>query len=245
MTFGRVAFALGILCACTPGAFGGPIDGGMAREIIRSAMQARGLPAPAMAAPLRAFPACDHVPKVAPFNGDWAAAELTCTAPAPWRRVVRTGATPLPFSRDPEARNGAAGAQMFIVAARPLQKGARLGPGDLIEAPASGYFANSGLTAPQFALGRRLRVALSAGQPVQERHLDPALDVEPGQTVTVTLGGGGIEISTTARAVAGGQIGDRIALLPPSGGPALEGWIVAPGMVSVRPKLVAPDAVNK
>ena len=223
----------------------GPVDGTMARELIRQAMAAQGLAAPQMPAPLRALPDCDHAPEVAAFRGDWSAAELTCTAPVPWRRVLRTGAASTAL---PQARGATAPARVaatVVVAARPLPRGTRIGAADLTTGPATGYAQSSSLATPELAVGRRLRVALGAGQALQERHLEPALDIEPGQGVTLVLHSAGVEISFAGAAETGGVVGDRIVVIPVSGQGRVEGWIMAPGLVSVRTKLPVPSAVKR
>jgi flagellar basal body P-ring formation protein FlgA len=230
------------------GTLAGPVSGEMAVGLVRAAMTAAGAPAPAMTAPLRALPDCDHAPRVTPRGGTWAAAELTCDAPTPWVRVLRTGSagamTP-PNEKGDRADIIAPTTAPTLVAARPLPKGRRIAPEDLATGQAAGIAPALRLDDPGLAVGRRLRVAIGTGQPVTERHLEPALDVEPGQLVTALLGTQGIEITTTAQAMAGGTIGDRIPLLNPSGGRKTEGVIIAPGIVRVRPNIPQKTAVTR
>jgi flagellar basal body P-ring formation protein FlgA len=230
------------------GALAGPVSGDMAVGLVRAAMAEAGVPAPAMAAPLRALPDCDHPPRVAPRGGAWAAAELTCDTPSPWVRVLRTGSA---GAMTPPRESGATGdttaptAAATLVAARPLPKGRRIAPDDLATGTAAGLAPALRLDDPALAVGRRLRVAVGTGQPVTERHLLPALDVEPEQMVTALLATQGIEITTTAQAIAGGTIGDRIPLRNPSGGRETEGIIIAPGIVRVRPNMPRENAVTR
>lgn len=239
-----------VLAVALPGqgALAAPVSGEAAVELVRAAMTAAGVPAPTMTAPLRALPDCDHPPKVTPRGGTWTAAELTCNAPKPWVRVLRTGSagamTP-PRGAGEATETVAPDAVLTLVAARPVPKGKRIAAEDLTTSTMAGIAPALRLDDPALAIGRRLRVALGAGQPVTERHLEPALDVEPEQMVTAILTTAGIEITTTAQALAGGTIGDQIALRSLSGGIQTEGVIIAQGIVRVRPNMPAQNAVKR
>lgn len=225
-----------------------PVTGETAVRLVHEAMAAAGIPAPAMTAPLRALPDCDHAPRVAPRGGNWSAAELVCDAPVAWVRVLRTGSA---ASMAPPRAVGATGdpaaptTATTLIATRPLPKGRRIAPGDLVTGPAAGIAPALRLDDPALALGRKLRVAIGSGQPVTERHLEQALDVEPEQTVTAFLDASGIEITASAIAVTGGTVGDRITLRNPSGGRDTEGVIVAPGIVRIRPNIPGGNAVTR
>jgi flagella basal body P-ring formation protein FlgA len=225
----------------------GPVTGDMAVRLVREAMTAAGVAPPVMAPPLRALPECAHPPRVTPRGGSWAAAELNCDAPAPWVRVLRTGSPgamspPRPTDGSDDGPDPAAAPT--LVAARPLTKGRRIGPDDVTVGRIAGISPALRLDDPGLAVGRKLRVGLGAGQPLTERHLDPALDVEPGQTVTALLATAGIAITTTAEALSGGTIGDRIALRNPSGGRDTEGVIIGSGIVRVGPNISSLAAVR-
>ncbi len=229
-------------------ATGGPVSGDMAVRLVREAMAAAGVPAPVMPPPLRALPDCTHPPVVRPRGGSWTAAELSCDAPRPWVRVLRTGspgAMALPRGTEGADDGPDQTAAPTLVAARPLTKGRRIGPDDVTVGRLAGIAPALRLDDPGLAVGRKLRVALGAGQPLTERHLVPALDVEPGQTVTALLATAGVEITATAQALTGGTIGDRIALRNPSGGRDTEGVIVASGIVRVRPNIPGGRAVTQ
>jgi flagella basal body P-ring formation protein FlgA len=238
---------LGLACMVPIPAMAG-ITGTEAVALIHQAMQRAGQQPPAMVAPLRALPACDHPPAVQPRGEDWATVALRCTAPQPWVRMLRTGAPPAvlgALSRGNGAQPDAVAAPVVLTLRHPLPRGARVGADDLVLRPLTGIDPAQRLDDPARAVGRVLRRALGAGQPVLERHLDPALDIEPGQAVTLQLQQGPIQIAAPGTALAGGVAGARIPVRPASGGDPVEATILAPGLVRVRPNMPRRSAVLK
>nr|WP_111299320.1 flagellar basal body P-ring formation chaperone FlgA [Paracoccus saliphilus] len=228
-----------------------PLTGQEVLRLITQAMTHAGQPAPDMPAPLRALPDCAHPPKVAPVAGNWRTVSLDCDAPVAWRRMFRTGADVAWAS--PAAGDEEGGARPpaltvpALLAVRPLQRGGRITPGDLRQAqlPAAGHGGQT-LSDPADAEGRRLRVPLRAGQPLLERHLEPALDIEPGQEVSINLQGAGIEISAAGTALGGGVIGDLIRVRQGGrDGRDVEALIVARGIVRVRPNMRRRSVVRQ
>lgn len=228
-----------------PLAAAGPISGQQAVDLITAAMRADGQPAPAMAAPLRALPACDHLPDVAPKAGDWAQAVLSCHAPNAWERVLRTGAPAVASAplRSTDGSAPASGAQMVLTLARPVPRGGRITADDLTLTAFAGLDPAQVLTDPAHATGRKLRLAVGAGQALLERHLEPRLDVQPQQSVMLLLHQGPIEIVTSATALTGGRIGDLIDVQPAFDGPVVEATITAAGIVQIRPNIARDPAV--
>jgi flagellar basal body P-ring formation protein FlgA len=238
------------------------LGGAAALDLIRQAMAQAGLAPPQMTAPKRALPPCATPPRVQPVTPDWSTAALICDAPQGWRRVLRTGAPALPpatgvatgatLGRAPDqatpdqpgTRPLGTGAPMVLVLARPLPQGARITADDLHLRPHTGGDPAQRLQDPALAIGRKLRRALGPGQVLLARHLDPARDIDPGQSVTLHLRHGAIDIATTATAMAGGVAGDRIPVQPASGGDPLEAMIIAPGLVQVRPNMPRRAAVR-
>ena len=243
-----LSFGIGVgaLLAPLPLPAGG-ITGETAVSLVREAMAAVGLPAPQMAPPLRDLPGCAHPPQVGPRGGNWSVVELRCEAPQPWVRILRTGAA---AAMAPPVRKGsgdsltAPGTAPTLLAARPLTKGKRIVADDLVSGRIAGLAPALRLDTPELAIGRRLRVGIGAGQPITERHLEPALDVSADQQVTALLTASGIEITTSAIAATGGVVGDLIPLRSPSGGRETEGVIIAPGIVRVRPNMPRRNAVT-
>jgi flagella basal body P-ring formation protein FlgA len=225
-----------------------PIPGAEAVRLVQRAMADGGFAPAPMVAPVRPLPPCAHAPRVAPLAGDWAAAEFICDAPRPWRRVLRTGAVGAVVPAQGAAGDQGApdvGQQAVVVLARPLARGARIGPDDLRIEPRARTDPAQHLQDAAFAEGRRLRVALGAGQALLERHLEPAFDVEPGQDIAIRLQARGMDIAMAATALDAGVTGDRVRVQPASGGAPIDAVVIAPGLVRVRPNMPRRTAVKR
>lgn len=226
----------------------GTITGDEVVRLVRQAMLDAGQSAPQMDAPVRGFPSCTDTPRVKPLAGNWSSAEVSCDHPTVWRRVLRTGAAismPLTKRDTTATANPDMPLQTILSLTRPLPRGARVGPDDVILRPQAATDPAQVLSEPAMAIGRKLRRAIGAGQPLLERHLDPLLDIEEGQTVTVQLQSHGIDIAITGKALTGGVAGDRILIDPPSGGQPVEAMILAPGIVRVRSNMPRRIAVKQ
>lgn len=221
-----------------------PIDGPTAVGLVQAAMRAAGVAPVAMAAPQRPLPACAHPPAVAPFQGRWTAAELTCETPVAWRRVLRVAARPDAMPPRRAAATLPEDAQVVLVAARALRRGHRLVPGDLVEGRLAGIDPAQAVLRLQDALGRRLRTAVGAGQPMLERQLEPALAVEPGQRVDISAQDSGLAVAIAGEALQGGGVGDVVRVRVLSGGREIEAEISGPRRVTVTPKISVEAAVT-
>lgn len=216
------------------------VTGEAALAAIREAMAAAGAPPPTMAAPLRALPDCTHTPVIAPRGGDWAVVELSCRTPV-WTRVLRTGApsgaTVAAVGDTTETSNvathGDAAGAMVATLQRPVPRGHRITADDLVMVPLQSVDKAQAITEPERALGRRLRRALGPGQPLLERHLDPAQDIEPGQRVTLMLDIGAISIRQEGTALSGGRAGDLLRLQMASDRGPVEAMILGPGLARI------------
>ncbi|WP_126979234.1 flagellar basal body P-ring formation chaperone FlgA [Frigidibacter oleivorans] len=214
---------------------GEPIPGARAAALVGAALARARLPGEgpaAVAAPLRPLPPCDHPPEVRPFQGRWSAAELSCDRPLPWRRVIRTGAVAAPPPATAAAPDRHQPAMAALTAARGLRRGAIVTPADLRLAPVAAIDPAQVLADPALATGRRLRVAVAAGQPLLERHLAPRQDVMAGHGVTVLFRGAGIEVATRGIALDTGAAGDlvRVETAP---GRIAEGRVAGDRIVAV------------
>lgn len=214
--------------------------------LIADAMRQAGAPRPDMAPPLRALPDCATIPAVTALTPDWGRVALDCPGPQAWQRVFRTrSGAAAPAPRDPAQARPVATLPALALA-RPLPRGARIAAEDLSPAdrPAAAD-AGQALADPGHAVGRRVRQNLRAGQILLERHLEPALDVEPGDAVTIALTAAGIEIILTGTALGGGVAGDRIPVRPGPSGREVEALITARGVVRVRPNMRRRTAVRQ
>jgi flagella basal body P-ring formation protein FlgA len=231
------ALALALLVAAVPPAAAAPVSGAEAVALVAQAMAQAGAGAPNMPVPLRALPPCDHVPRVAPFQGRWTAAELACDSPQAWRRVLRTGAAPAAAPQATPAAVPVPQTPPVLTAARPLRRGAVVLPGDLVPAPQPRVDPAQALDDPALAVGRRLRTAVGAGQPLLERHLDPLHLVEPGQRVGLVLLSRGFSVTAEGVALGGGGLGAVVAVEVLPGGRRIEAEVAGPRNLIVRPKI--------
>ncbi|CUX82082.1 MAG: flagella basal body P-ring formation protein FlgA [Roseibaca calidilacus] len=219
-----------------------PIDGAQVVALVSSAMHQAGLDAPQLTAPIRAYPPCDHAPSVTPFQGSWTKAELRCTAPTQWRRVIATNASVAPRNAR-RAGQIAANTQMTLVAARPLLRGQYIAPGDLRRVQAHPRLG--ALSRLEHAEGRRLQTSLMPDQPLLERHLAPDFDIFEGDKVVLELMTGGIQIGIAATALENGWIGQRIRVLPWNAARNVQAEIVAVGRLRVAPNISSQPAVRE
>lgn len=213
---------------------GGPIQGDEALRLAQAALTAAGQPAAAMEAPKRPLPACDHPPRVTPFQGRWDALAFSCDAPARWTRVLRSGSPDEPPA--PRGTSLPPAAPTVIVARHPLRKGALVTSGDLILAPVPGTDPAQALPDPALAIGRRLRTALGPGQPLLERQLEPLVLVEAGQSVQVLLDSGGFQVSIQGEALAAAAPGEVVRARIPSSGRIVEGRLVGDRILRITAK---------
>lgn len=222
-----------------------PIPGPDVSALVAQAMTQAGQPVPKIPAPIRAFPPCNHTPHVAPGAGGWAMVEMRCDDPSPWRRILRTNASPA-VSHDTAAapRSAPDTGNPVLVAARPIARGERLRADDLRPGSAGGGQRLGQLTDLAQATGRRLRVSLMPDQPILERHLDPAFDVVAGERVALQLVTAGIEIGIAATALENGWSGDRITVQPWNSARKVHAQVISPGILHAMPKLGARDAVQ-
>lgn len=226
------AFTL-LLCMATPALSQG-IDGAQAVALVQEAMTQVGMPVPPMSPPVRGFPPCDGEVRVAAFQGNWTAAELTCDSPA-WRRVLRTG---MPGVRDlaPDRTEPPFSAAIVVMAARPLRRGDVVTAADLTMAAGVRVDPAQALADPALALGRRLRAAVGQGRPVLERHLSPRHLVVEGHRVAIVLRSGAITVASEGVALADGVAGDVVAVQMPEGR-RIEAEVAGPHNLIVRPKI--------
>jgi flagella basal body P-ring formation protein FlgA len=212
----------------------GAISGADAVALVHDAMRSAGANIVPMAVPLRALPACDHTPVVAPVGGSWARVELRCDTPAPWRRILRTDSPVAAVAaRDPS--QPVTTQPLALVATRPLVRGQRLVASDLQLRPAPARLG--ALTNPDLATGRRLRAAVADGQPILERHLDPAHDMLAGDQIALLLSRNGIDISLGAIALDNGWIGDRVRVQPANSTRVVQAVVIGRGQAQINPNI--------
>ena len=83
-------------------------------------------------------------------------------------------------------------------------------------------------------VGQETRVALYAGRPVRIGDIGPPAIVDRNQIVVLTYAAGGLTITTEARALGRGGVGEQIRLLNMASRVTVEGVILPDGTVRVR-----------
>lgn len=83
-------------------------------------------------------------------------------------------------------------------------------------------------------VGQETRVALYAGRPVRIGDIGPPAIVDRNQIVVLTYAAGGLTITTDARALGRGGVGEQIRLLNMASRVTVEGVILPDGTVRVR-----------
>jgi len=134
----------------------------------------------------------------------------------------------LPVTVETEAR--------VLLARRPLRRGEVPQAGDFdvgtrrIPGLSSGY-----VTEPALLGTRRLRRSVPAGEPLPADALESLPLVRRGQQVTMVSRAAGIEVRTSAVALADAAAGERLRVRNPASGRLLEGTVLGDGTVAALP----------
>lgn len=202
--------------------FAGAVDG---HRIVSEALATAGRAGQPEISTHRPLPDCLGSPSVTPKDG-WSRVVVTCTEPA-WTRHVRIShSSAIESAQD----------QHVLVLAESLSAGTVLTKDHLKVMPARGTEAATALTNPEFAVGRELKRTLGAGYVLQARHLEMSYAVREGDTVTVIVDTGSLQISSLAEALEDGQIGEEIALQSLSSGKHLNARLTGQAIATIRAK---------
>ena len=87
---------------------------------------------------------------------------------------------------------------------------------------------------PALLIGMETRVALYAGRPVRPGDIGPPAIIDRNQIVTLIYAAGGLTITTEARALGRGGVGDRLRVLNMSSRATVDGLIRPDGSVLVQ-----------
>ena len=227
------------LCAAPPDTFPTGISGQQAVDIITAAMVAAGVGAPAPAAPARSLPACDHVPRVAPLNGNWGTAQLTCDSPVAWQRTLRNVSAKgfaVPASDAVQPVPGEPG-RLVVALRHTLERGSQIAPDDLELKPAVNGGPEATFADIAAVSGRRLRVSISAGTVVIPRYLEEIWMVAKGGPVSIHLAGAGLSIAVPGEALENGGYGDLVRARNLQSGIVIRGFVSSENNVEVRPNM--------
>ena len=117
-----------------------------------------------------------------------------------------------------------------LVATRTIRSQAIITPSDL--ALVSKAYPGA-LQTTQQAIGMEARVMLFAGRPIHPSDIGPAALVERNQIVSVVFSRGGLTITTEARAMGRGGVGDAIRVMNLGSRNTVTGQVMSDGTVRV------------
>lgn len=121
-----------------------------------------------------------------------------------------------------------------VLAARPLPRDAVIGPQDVTLAERElGELAWGYINDMQAVIGRRLRRPLPAFAAIAPQALERQPRVRRGQNVTVLARANGIEVRTSATALADAAVGDRVRVQHSVSRRLIEGVVTPAGVVEV------------
>jgi flagella basal body P-ring formation protein FlgA len=197
----------------------------------------------------------DHLRRIEPYmSGDWRLVGLK-TGPIPKLPVGQVETRPelLPGSNPAYPRinvhllvDGAAVGIIrasgrvemsapAVVAARRLEKGQPIEPGDLVETMVKMDQIRPGtLRSAKEALGLVCRTQIREGDTVQSRDFIPLEVVKTGAMVTIVAQSGPLKVTTTGQAKRGGAVGQDIPVVNTQSKKTLVARIIGPDTVQVN-----------
>ncbi len=113
-----------------------------------------------------------------------------------------------------------------------LPRGHRIAPQDL---RSSRVLADLEQTFPDKAqlIGKQLRQAVQAGQPLQANWLESPLALRRSERVTLIAGQGRVQVRMAGEVLQNARLGEKVRVRNLSSGKKLEGWLVRPGEVQL------------
>jgi flagella basal body P-ring formation protein FlgA len=122
--------------------------------------------------------------------------------------------------------------EAVVVAARPLNPGQPLTADDLKLAtlPVQRFAGRQVYFDPAQLIGAEPDMALATGMPITADSVQAPVMVKAGQTVTVNVRSGAVELSLDATALQTGRIGDTILLTNPGSGRRFSAQVTAGGV---------------
>lgn len=216
------------------------VSGAMINQKITDRLAEQGLDADPRLAAARKFPACDQPIEITQKFGGWKTVSVRCPASPGWKLAVRTNladsAAPARRSSPPPrpAAKSHVGAMIFE---RPLRRGETIRPQDVSLARIPSRQAAGSFPDDEAVIGRQLKQAVNAGQPVLARHLHPVYLVREGDQVTLSVANSGIFVETSAIAEENGQYGSWIKVANSRSGTIIQARIVGEKKVEAEAKI--------
>ncbi len=124
--------------------------------------------------------------------------------------------------------------QPALVAARPLERGTVLAPGDMSLQTVRVLRSQALASSPEEALGRELQKSLSAGEPIPLNILAVPPILKRGDPVLIVFRRKGFLIEVRGEALDGGAAGDLVRVRNLQSRTVLRGVVTGPGRVEVQ-----------
>lgn len=235
----RVVFAL-LIAACPAWATADTMRGSEFKARVLEVLDALGQAGHLEVSPHRAFPACPGPLAVRPKGAGWQSVTVSC-ARTGWSRVFRLNGGAAGHAR--RTSTVAQATQQALTLRESLSRGTVLSAEHLILAAIPAQPHSGHITAEAMAIGRALRVNLSAGQVLLARHLEFDWHVEEGAPVTISMLRGPIRIEAAGRAQASGQLGEVISVANANSGALVHATVTGVNKVEVSPNMRRQGAV--
>ena len=232
------------------------LTGEQITSLILSRLSNEGLDGAPFLDAARVFPPCETTPDVNPMFGSWYTVAVSCGEGPKWRYAIRTNLKsrpkPVPVSDfrsqslgDVEPKFQSLNSETLpqvadLIEVVALKKSVlrdetiRANDVLLVAVPARnalGAFFN-----PIDVVGRRVKTAISARQPVMARNLQPLYLVKDDSEVLITSSASGIRIDMLGVALENGQFGDWINVRNISSGKTIKAKVVDEKKVRVTTK---------
>lgn len=241
----KLAAALTLILAAAPAlaqdgaaerAFPNGISGTELNRIVAEAMQARGMAGGTQIAANRSFPPCDHLPEMRPANNDWSLIRMSCEAPRPWVRHLRSSVRGPRHIASTDTRMQPSGPQV-VKLSRSLKRGAVITGADIELAVSSG--GSDGLGAfsdPSDVIGRTLTANVGEGRILLARQLEQNWLITRDIPVEIGFQDSAVSVSMPGIALENGQLGELIEVRNTSSGRILRAIVAGPQKVQINAK---------
>lgn len=241
----KLAAALALILAAAPAlaldgaadrAFPNGISGTELNRIVAEAMQARGMAGGTQIAANRSFPPCDHLPEMRPANNDWSLIRMSCEAPRPWVRHLRSSARGPRHIASTDTRMQPSGPQV-VKLSRSLKRGAVITGADIeLAASSSGSDGLGAFSDPSDVIGRTLTANVGEGRILLARQLEQNWLITRDIPVEIGFQDSAVSVSMPGIALENGQLGELIEVRNTSSGRILRAIVAGPQKVQINAK---------
>ena len=231
-------------------------DGEQVVRLIKERLASEGLDGNPSIDADRKFKACHAMLRIDPMFGGWNTVTVRCDDAAGWRLAIRTNLSsrPIPVPiRDfrpgwdnvnrfeskntPSSLGIKAIDEINVVAlSGSVSRNDMIALDDLVMIPVPKRNAAGAFFDPADVAGRRMKVKLSAHQPLLARHLQPNYLVEEGNEVLITTSSSGISVDMVGYALDNGQIGEWIGVENANSGKTIRAKVTGEKKVRVIAK---------